>query len=271
MKKTRISIITPSFNQGKYIEKTFQSILNQHLSPGDLQYILVDAISTDETSSLVHKYKPLFKKSGIDFVYICEKDDGQSDALNKGFLLANAEIVGYVNSDDFLEPYALKRVLQYFRSHTDVLWAFGGWNVVNEGENLYKSFQHLRFSSFLFRSYAFNIGQPSCFYKRALLKKVGYLRKDLHLAMDYDLWLRFLEYTEPGIIPHTLSNLRYYSGAKSAKFTLHHHNQAFFVALKYCGNNVFLFIHLIFRYIAGLIMISIGKNISQKIAVFMKK
>lgn len=261
----RISIITPSYNQAAFIERTFDSLIDQKLPPGTLQYILVDAVSTDGTDKIVSRYKKKFADVGIDFTYICEKDRGQSDAINKGLQLASGDVVTYLNSDDYYEPHVLNKVLEYFEKNPRCFWAFGGWNIVDRNGGFYKKYEPTAFSPFLFRSYASNIGQPSCFWRKSLIQKVGGVDLSLHLAMDYDLWLRFLHLTKPHVLPFIVANLRYYSGAKSGTFMLKHNWQAYSVALRHAHWNIAVIFYATIRYVLGHLAIRLGRNISQEI------
>jgi glycosyltransferase involved in cell wall biosynthesis len=261
----KISIITPSYNQGNFIGQTFDSILSQKLPKGTLQYILVDALSTDSTDKVVQKYKPLFKKAGIDFIYISEKDRGQSDAINKGLRLATGELQTYLNSDDYYEPNVLPKVLEFFTKNPRCFWAFGGWNIVDRTGKYFRTYQPESFNTFAFRSYASNIGQPSCFWRKGLIKRVGLINESLHLAMDYDLWLRFLQKVEPMIMPFAVANLRYYSGAKSGSFMVKHNWQAFCVAARHAHGNVLILAHAAIRFALGYLSIRLWRNISQVI------
>lgn len=265
MKKQTISIVTPSYNQGKYIDRTLQSIIEQADPSFNIEYLIFDAISTDETDAVIKKYLPRLKRAGIDVTYVREKDKGQSDAINKGLSQASGDILTYLNSDDYYERGVLKKVARYFSSHPQAQWAFGGWNVVTESEKKFRSVQPDRFNAFALRSYASNIGQPSCFFRRSLFRKVGPFDESLHLAMDYDMWLRFLKLAAPHLLPFTVANLRYYSGAKSSQNMVRHNTQAFLVALRHSNGNVFVIIHLLLRYILGFLAIKFGRNISQQI------
>lgn len=213
----KLTIVTPSYNQGQFIGKTFQSILNQEID-FKLEYILADAVSTDNTAQIVKKYAPKFKRAGISFIYILEKDKGQSDGINKGWRKSTGDIVTYINSDDFYEPRTLNKVVDFFVKNPDIKWAYGGWNLVNKEGKLYQSVRPKKYSRAKLLNYC-NIGQPSCFFRRELLQEFGMLDQKLHLAMDYDLWLKFASKYEAGILDFVVSNMRYYSDAKSGTRT----------------------------------------------------
>ena len=218
----RLSVVTPSFNQGQYIEQTLQSILDQKLGDLELEYIILDAKSTDQTDQIIKKYLPKLKKAGVIVKYISKKDKGQSDAINKGWKMSTGEIITYINSDDYFAKNIFNVVMRYFKTHPKVMWAYGGWNLVNSAGEIYSTYQPNNFSYKRLLNYC-NIGQPSCFFRREILNECGDLDIRQHLAMDYDLWLRFAQKYPAGIIKKVLSNMRYHAEAKTgsmAKETL---------------------------------------------------
>lgn len=260
-----LTIVTPSFNQAEFIGETFESILSQDTKKFRLQYIIVDGLSTDGTDKVVKRYLPKFKQRGIECTYLSEKDHGQSDAINKGWRLAKGSIVTYLNSDDYYQPRNLHRVVKFFQTHPEVEWAYGGWRVVNREGKLFHNFQHTDFHPFAFRSYASNIGQPACFYKKSLLDRVGQVDPSLHLAMDYDLWLRFLKQSQPAIMSFPIANLRYYGGAKSAKFMTKHNWQAYQLALRHAQFHPLVISYATLRFLLGWLAIKAKRNISQTV------
>lgn len=259
----KLSIVTPSYNQGKFIKDTFESILHQDIN-FELEYILVDAVSTDETPKIVKEYAPKFEAKGIDFIYICEKDKGQSDAINKGWRKATGNLVTYINSDDFYEPNILQKVLDYFINNPDIKWAYGGWNFVNEKGLLYKKSQPTIFKKQKLLDYC-NIGQPSCFLKKELLEEVGMLNEKLHLTMDYDLWLRFGKKYPAGIMPFIISNMRYYPDAKSGARTMEHLKEAFVLCKSYSKRFSWQRLRQIFFFIRGFVVIIFKKDITRRV------
>jgi GT2 family glycosyltransferase len=187
----RITVITPSYNQGAYIEETILSILNQGYP--NLQYIVVDGVSTDGTREVLERYR-----DRIDHLII-EKDNGQTEAINKGLRLADGDLVAWLNSDDMYAPGAL---------HAAALrWMEGGAEVVagicaehSDHELLIINKPCAGLGEFSveglsgiferwFRGWYFY--QPEVFFERALIEKVGLLDETLHYAMDGELWMRF--------------------------------------------------------------------------------
>ncbi len=212
-----LTIVVPTYNQAGTIAQTLQSILDQGLGP-DLQLVVVDACSNDGTEPIVRGFEPRFRAQGADWTYLREKDRGQGDAINKGWRLARGVVLGYLNSDDYYLPGALRTVVDFFRAHPDTPWAYGGWQLVGRDGRVYATVRHRRFRRARLLNYS-NIGQPSCFFRREMLAQFGELNIDLHLALDYDLWLRFAAAHDAAIIPADLSAMRYYADAKSVQFT----------------------------------------------------
>jgi len=259
----KLSIITPSYNQGRFIKKTFESILDQDIN-FELEYILVDAVSTDETAKIVEGFMPKFKDKNIKFIYVCEKDTGQSNAINNGWKLATGDVLAYLNSDDFYESNVLQEVVDYFSNNRTIKWAYGGWNFVNKNGLLYKSVQPIIFKKQKLLDYC-NIAQPSCFFRKELLKEFGMLNEKMHLTMDYDLWLRFATKHNAGIMNFVVSNMRYYPDAKSGSKTLEHLKEGFALSKKYSIKFSWQRIRQIYYYLRGFAVILVKKDITHRV------
>lgn len=188
----RISVVTPSFNQGRYIAETIESVMAQGYP--NLEYIIIDGGSTDETLATVSRYQDQISH------FISEPDRGQSHALNKGFALATGDILCWLNSDDRFAPDALLSVALAFRVHVPDMVA--GICEVFEDEVLVH--RHLSscangplpLSDLLDLEKGWNAGQffyqPEVFFSRDLwLRAGGHVREDVHFSMDYELWCRF--------------------------------------------------------------------------------
>ena len=208
----RISIITPSFNQAVFIERTIISVLSQGYP--DLEYIIIDGGSTDGTSEIIKKYEHQLK-------WISEKDSGQSEAINKGLRMATGDIIAYLNSDDEYDGRSLFTVNDYFQTHPNSDWAYGKCNIIDENDH-YQRAIITNYKNFLMRRYSFFkllctnfINQPSTFLRSSLLHKYGLINEHEHLAMDYEYWLRIGKNNTPGYIDQYLANFRMYSNSKS--------------------------------------------------------
>ena len=208
----KVTIVTPSFNQGGFIERTIESVLSQQ-GDFELEYLVVDGGSTDETLSILRRYEGRLQ-------FVSEPDRGQSDAINKGFRAATGGVLAWLNSDDVYEPGALDAVLRALSS-TGAPWCFGECRVIDERDvevrraiRWYKSWVSRRYS--LRRLIGRNfIPQPAVFFRRELLAEAGPLDESFHYAMDYDLWLRFGRLAPPAFIPRPLASFRWHGASKT--------------------------------------------------------
>lgn len=178
----KVSIITPSYNQGNFIEDTILSIKNQDYP--NIEHIIIDGGSTDKTLDIIKKYEGTY-----NIRWISEKDEGQSDAINKGFNIARGEIIGWLNSDDiYVFKDAIKSVVNVFQLHPEVDLIYGDVITINK-ENIIKRVSPLfDFNYKILLRYDF-IAQPSLFFRSEVIKK-NKLKKELNYAMDYEFWLR---------------------------------------------------------------------------------
>jgi glycosyltransferase involved in cell wall biosynthesis len=213
----RISIITPSFNQGNFIEETISSVISQGYP--NLEYIIIDGGSTDNTLEVLKKID-----SQVSF-WISEKDSGQSEAINKGFCRASGEIIAWLNSDDYYLPGALFEVAKIMQNAD---WVVGGAVHIDNNRNIIlnssaKGHELQKFNNCFKNQNDFNfrIAQPSHFWSSKLIKDVGPLNETLHYAMDFELMLKSLALGyHPIIIEETLSCLRYHPNSKSKSINL---------------------------------------------------
>ncbi len=192
----KISIITPSLNQGKFIERTILSVLSQ-TGAFDLEYIIVDGGSTDDSLGIIKKYEDRLR-------WISEKDRGQSDAINKGFEMASGDILAWLNSDDTYTPGAFATVAEAYRQGP-FKWCFGNCKNIDEQDReirklitRYKIFESKRYSCRRLLSKDF-ISQPAVFFTRNVYQEVGLLDLNCHYSMDYDYWLRMGKNIHPFI------------------------------------------------------------------------
>lgn len=236
----KISIITPSFNQGQFIQQTIDSVLEQDYP--NFEYIVMDGGSTDDTVKILKSY-------GKRLNWVSKKDKGQTDAINQGLKQASGEVVGYLNSDDYLLPGALNLVGEYFRDHPDSVWVTGDYQIVDENSQPIQSFivSYKRLMRKLPAKFVLNIlnpiSQPSTFYRTSALERVGGFDDSLHLCMDYDLWLRLANLQSPGTIHQTLSAFRVYSTSKGGTQYDQQFKEEIAVASRYNGNVFFKSVH----------------------------
>jgi len=208
----KISIVTPSFNQGQFIEQTIDSVLGQGYP--NLEYFIFDGGSTDETVEIIKKY------SNHLTYWESVKDRGQSHAINKGIERSSGEIFNWINSDDFAEPGALKHVAEVWMQQQEPPAAICGY--ANVWKN--REFSHRRKPSFIGKDSEdslvyFNINQEATYFNLAEFKALGNLDERFHYAMDLELWLNLhLKFSPDRFIQieHTLGNFRRHMEAKSA-------------------------------------------------------
>jgi len=195
-----ISVITPSYNQGRFIEQTIKSVLSQE---GNfyLEYIILDAGSKDNSLEIIKKYDRSLKEGGlpvkclgITYKWFSGPDRGQTDALNKGLMMAGGEIVAWLNSDDRYLPGALERVRLGFRKNPESGFVYGKvYFVDEEGTVLRIHPAKTRLSEIDFRHFN-QLIQPEVFFKKELLFRIGFLDESFNVAMDYEFWTRAARY-----------------------------------------------------------------------------
>jgi glycosyltransferase involved in cell wall biosynthesis len=192
----KITIITPSFNQVGFIEKTLTSILDQGYPR--LEYIVVDGGSTDGSVDVIERYA-----SRLAW-WVSEPDDGQTDALNKGLVRATGDIVAYVNSDDYLRPGALAVVAEAF-ARSDRSWVAGACRFETADGTLDHVWRpvmpHGRRFSWMLQPWS--VPQPASFWRRDLFDRYGLFRTDMHYVFDTEFMLRLAYANElPELLPH---------------------------------------------------------------------
>lgn len=204
----RISIVTPSYNQGQFLEETILSVLNQGYP--NLEYFVIDGGSTDNSVEIIQKYA-----SRLTY-WESKPDLGQSHAINKGFKMATGELVTWVNSDDLLCPDALYKIAKVWLEDPTTGFIHGISELIDElGESNGKTFGS-RFDFFESLTTSRNtVAQPSTFVSRLCLSDVGILDENLHMSMDWDLWLRIGAKYKTTFIPKVLSKTRHWPNTKT--------------------------------------------------------
>lgn len=182
----RITVVTPSFNQGQFIEETIRSVLDQGYP--NLEYIVIDGGSSDETCRVLEKYA-----SQLAY-WVSEPDRGQAHAINKGFARATGDIVAWLNSDDLYVPGALAKVARAFQENPAAEWLIGdvlNFTTGTSGSEEVFPFEYHR-SLLHWVTREANPHQPGIFWKRQLLATVGLLREDWHYCFDAEFWCRLI-------------------------------------------------------------------------------
>jgi len=211
----KISIVTPSYNQGQFIEETIRSVLLQNYP--NLEYIIIDGGSTDNSVEIIKKYETWLT------YWASEKDKGQAHAINKGFRKATGSIYAYLNSDDFFLPNALYIVGEYFmrRVNEKLIVNFSGNEMAENGDRIYRPAQvfHPELTNWL--SSESSLLQQTTFWTKKLHEKIKWFREDLEFCFDKDFFLKAIfKYGEfAGCKEFELGTFRHHSDAKTSKLT----------------------------------------------------
>jgi glycosyltransferase involved in cell wall biosynthesis len=198
----KLTIVTPSYNQGHFIEETIRSVLLQNYP--NLEYIIVDGGSTDDTKDIIEKYSPWIS------YWQSEKDGGQSNAINQGFSLASGEYLAWINSDDYYLKEVFFNVISTFtKKNADFVYGYG-LNFYTK-ENKFKLVQFPPLLDYFIRFPS--LVQPSCFWRSAIHQP---LCEDLHCSLDYELWLRMIKGVRKAFIKEALSVANVHDHAKTS-------------------------------------------------------
>ncbi|MBC5773495.1 glycosyltransferase [Pontibacter sp. KCTC 32443] len=206
-KNKLISIVTPSFNQGNYIEQTIDSVLSQNYA--NFEYIIIDGGSNDNTVEIIKKYRNYLT------YWVSEKDEGQANAINKGLKLCRGDIFNWINSDDYLETGALKAVAKGFDEGADIV--AGKVRIFRDSEIL-EDVKHSKLSAkgLLLWEPGVQFVQPGVWLKRQLIEKCGGIDDSFHYAFDWDLYIRYLsKFSNIKVLDDLLVHFRYHENSKT--------------------------------------------------------
>lgn len=202
-----VTVVTPSFNQGRFIRETIDSVLSQDYPA--IEYIVMDGGSTDETVSILESY-------GDRLSWQSEPDHGQSHAINKGWKRATGEILAWLNSDDTYLPGAISKVVAYLQSHPEIDLVYGDSFHISEDGQALGQFPSEPFAKDRLKETCF-IAQPATFVRRSVIEQVGFIRESLRYCMDYDLWIRISEQYRLQYVPIPVASIRLHKDCKTVK------------------------------------------------------
>jgi GT2 family glycosyltransferase len=203
----RVTIVTPSYNQGEFIEETIRSVLLQGYP--NLEYIIIDGGSTDGSVEIIKKYEPWLA------YWVSEPDRGQSHAINKGLARATGEYVAWLNSDDVYGADLIRQAVEYLEQHPHTAAVYGHADFVDADGRVSGAYQTGAFRIPLFLYYDF-IPQPTAVMRRDAIEQVGGLDESLHFCLDYDLWLRLLRVGSLDFLPDLYAQYRVHPASKSS-------------------------------------------------------
>ena len=207
----KISIVTPSLNQGEFLERTILSVLNQNYP--NLEYLIIDGGSTDGSVEIIRKYEKYLA------YWTSELDQGQSEAINKGFRKSTGTIMAWLNSDDAYYPQALLAVAEYFQRHPKADVIYGNAALIDGYDRLLREVRSVPFDLKAFLFSGVNLYSASLFWRERLWCNGERLNTELHFAMDLDLVLRFAEAgSEISHFRKCLAAFRVHTGSKSVNF-----------------------------------------------------
>jgi len=203
---TFVSIVTPSFNQAAYLERTIQSVLNQDYPR--IEYIVVDGGSTDGSAAIIKKYADKLAW------WVSEKDRGQADAVNKGFARATGDIAAWLNSDDYYLEGTISAAVKVFEEHPEAALVYGNMLAVDERGAAFNTFKYKQLT--LEDLLCFQIiGQPAVFMRRSALQAAGGLDPAFHFMLDHHLWIRIARRGKILRVNQTWAAARYHPEAKN--------------------------------------------------------
>jgi hypothetical protein len=200
-----ISIITPSFNAGQFLEQSIESVIGQDYPY--IEHIIIDGGSTDNTLQILNRYQ-------ANVTWISEPDRAQGDALNKGFKLAKGDIIGWLNADDFYQPGAFTAAVDYLQNHPAVELVYGNFNLIDATGRVSHSHRTVPFSleGLL---HAAIIPQTSMFFRRGVLDDIGGVDESLHYVLDWEFTLRIALRRQVARVGEVWGNFRLVEGTKS--------------------------------------------------------
>lgn len=206
----KITVITPSFNQVNFLERTILSVLNQNYP--NLEYIIIDGGSMDGSVELIRKYEKFLA------YWVSEKDDGQSQAINKGLRRATGEWVAWQNSDDIFYPGTFSSLAEAVKNNSQSILFVGNMNLIDEHDKIINNLKYVTPTYKSLLAEGMVLTNQAAFWRRDLHEKIGYLNENLHYGFDFEWFLRVLLTGRATHVNQTWGGLRMHLQTKTSKF-----------------------------------------------------
>lgn len=223
----RLSVVVPSFNQGQFIERTIQSLIDQNYP--NLEIIVMDGGSTDETLPIIDRYR--------EHIFHVESgpDGGQAAAIARGFSLAKGDFISWLNSDDTYNPGALLAIGRYLASHPNVKFLYGNTRVIDADDRQLSFKRSVKFWLPVMKYAYLTVPQMSAFWSRELYVRAGGMDQSLRFCMDYDLFVRMSQICAPRRINETIGNFRIHGASKTTNLEKIRLKEDAIVQERYCA------------------------------------
>jgi glycosyltransferase involved in cell wall biosynthesis len=245
MKPPKISVVIPSYNKAKYISQTLESIFKQDY--GNIEVIVQDGGSTDGTVGIVRKFINKYPKKTI---FDSKKDNGQCDAINRGFAKATGDILTFINADDIYEPYCFDNISKTYLNNKDALWFAGFGRMIDEkGHEIASVWSNIKNLLLVFNSYSLLIltsnylFQPSVFITREAYKKFGPFENVEKYIFEYEMWLKLGMVSMPIVVKKYLSSFRISKNNMSSVYYYKLFEKDINVIKKYSNSGFVVFLH----------------------------
>ncbi len=203
----KVSVVTPSYNQGHFLEASIQSVLTQDYP--NIEYIIVDGASKDHSVDVIRKYEDHLAW------WVSEKDKGHADALNKGFSHATGDILAWLNSDDLYHPGAVSEAVAFLVDHPEVGMVYGDANLINDSSEYIGRFPAKQTDYRQMLRGSVHIPQATTFFRADRWRQVGPLDLSLFFSFDYDLWVKLAKVSEIRYLPRLWADFRMHNLGKS--------------------------------------------------------
>jgi glycosyltransferase involved in cell wall biosynthesis len=205
--KPKVTIVTPSYNQGRFIEATIQSVLAQDYAL--IEYMIVDGGSKDETVEIIKKYEKHLSW------WVSEKDQGQTDAINKGFRRASGDILAWINSDDLYYPHTVSEAVAVLQANPDVGMVYADANLIDSAGDYAGKFAARQTDYRRLMRGSVHIPQATTFYRADVMRSVGFFDIFFFFAFDYEMWVRYSKVSRLLYVPRLWADFRMHDEGKS--------------------------------------------------------